>query len=65
MIIWRPITARLTEIVAQPTEQQLGGCFELREFNSRVFDTGIVPLSALRAHIKLWISSKQCPQLKR
>ncbi|QNM82922.1 DUF885 domain-containing protein [Sphingomonas sabuli] len=45
----------------QQAEAALGACFGLPEFHARVLETGIVPLSALRAHIEQWVAAKSCP----
>lgn len=42
-------------------ETALGRCFDLKEFHARLLETGIVPLSALRAHIEAWIAARSCP----
>jgi uncharacterized protein (DUF885 family) len=43
----------------EKASKQLGGRFDLREFNDAVLETGSVPLQALEAHIDAWIAARK------
>ena len=49
------------EIMAlrREAERALGPRFDLRMFHQRVLENGIVPLSALRAHVTRWIETER------
>jgi len=40
-------------------ENQLGENFDLKEFHSKILETGCIPLNILEAHIDRWINSKK------
>jgi uncharacterized protein (DUF885 family) len=39
-------------------ETRLGSAFDIREFHDRVLESGTIPLSLLRAHVKTWLDGR-------
>ncbi|GAB3351470.1 DUF885 domain-containing protein [Lysobacter tyrosinilyticus] len=49
---------KISELRAR-AKAQLGGRFDVRDFNDEVLSTGSVPLEALERHIDAWIAAKK------